>query len=198
MKQCKWALPSRLTVFRTVSSGSSLPPCFSPTWPGRPFHGSFLALRALPYRSPLQPLGLAALSHSFVKRSPCPPRRARGPRPPPGALPCVSPGGVRGPLSGSGRPAPPGVVGDSPAVALCGMRLFLLAALLLSLPSSLLPVFFWGGQGPLCRAFPPAAGPVSPVLHPCLLFIFPSCCSRCRVCCCVGSVVRWSSSRRLC
>jgi hypothetical protein len=80
-------------------------PSMAPSWP----------LRALPFRSPLQPLGLAALPHSLVKRSPCPPRRARGPRPPPGALPCVSPGGVRGPLSGSGRPAPPWVVGGSPA-----------------------------------------------------------------------------------
>jgi hypothetical protein len=32
-----------LTAFRTLSSVSGLPPCFSPAWPGRPFHGSFLA-----------------------------------------------------------------------------------------------------------------------------------------------------------
>ena len=120
-----------------------------------------LQLRALPYRSPLQPLGLAALPHSFVKRSPCPPRRARGPCPPPGALPCVPPGGVRGPLSGSGRPSPPWVVEGSPAVAPCGMRLFLLAALLLSPPSSLHPGSE-GGPGPLCHASPPAVPTGSP------------------------------------
>jgi hypothetical protein len=144
-----WALPL---------PPAGLPPCFVNVRPpllllagilyglAAPSQAPSLPLRALPFRSPLQPLGLAALPHSFVKRSPCPPRRARGPRPPPGALPCVSPGGVRGPLSGSGRPAPPWVVEGSPAVALCGMRLFLLAALLLSLPSSLRHVLD-GGPG---------------------------------------------------
>jgi len=135
-----------------------------------------LQLRALPYRSPLQPLGLAALPHSFVKRSPCPPRRARGPCPPPGALPCVPPGGVRGPLSGSGRPSPPWVVEGSPAVAPCGMRLFLLAALLLSPPSSLHPGSE-GGPGPLCHASPPAVPTGSPSFF--VIFFSTSCAALC-------------------
>ena len=154
-----------------------------------------LQLRALPYRSPLQPLGLAALPHSFVKRSPCPPRRARGPCPPPGALPCVPPGGVRGPLSGSGRPSPPWVVEGSPAVAPCGMRLFLLAALLLSPPSSLHPGSE-GGPGPLCHASPPAVPTGSPsffvIFFPPLVLRFAAFRSS------IASVVGLFCCRRLC
>ena len=161
--------------FAIPSVGLALPPdglphCFVSAWPpllllagilhGRaaPSMAPSLPLRALPFRSPLPPLGLAILPHSHVKRSPCPPRRARGPRPPPGALPCVSPGGVRGPLSGSGRPAPPWVVGGSPAgpVGHAALPPCCAAPLAAIVTSSC----FRGGGGALCvRTFrPPREG----------------------------------------
>jgi hypothetical protein len=112
-----------------------------------------------------------------------------------GALPCVPPGGVRGPLSGSGRPSPPWVVEGSPAVAPCGMRLFLLAALLLSPPSSLHPGSE-GGPGPLCHASPPAVPTGSPsffvIFFPPLVLRFAAFRSS------IASVVGLFCCRRLC
>ena len=101
------------------------------------------------------------------------PRRARGPCPPPGVPPCVTPGGVGRPLPGLGRSAPSRVVGvrrPMPLVAHGGLPCITLqlcvpsppaypggpgarSSLVLSLPRALAP---HPGSPPLVRCRRPS------------------------------------------
>ena len=82
-------------------------------------------LRAWPFSVAPRPLGPTFRPRGSSKCSSWPPAGPRGLALPPGCPPLQTVSGDRRPPPGSGRRAPPWVVGGSPADALCGKRLLL-------------------------------------------------------------------------